>query len=156
MDQRLQGLFERLHEKEYKLTPQRRVVMKAFLNHSEDHLSADEVYNLVKQDHPEIGLATIYRTLDLLAEIGILQKLDFGDGRGRYELTGGREEHHHHHLICLSCGKVIGVEDDLLESLEALISRKTGFRIIDHDVKFYGHCRDCLKSKASGHLDPGE
>lgn len=146
MDRKIQGLYERLQEKDYKITPQRRVVLKAFMENPEAHMSADDVYNLVKRDHPEIGLATIYRTLDLLAAVGILQKLDFGDGRSRYELTGDVEEHHHHHLICVRCGKVIGVEDDLLESLEALISRKNGFRVLDHDLKFYGHCRDCAET----------
>lgn len=154
MDRTLQGFYNRLQEKDYKLTPQRRVVMKAFLENRGFHLSADDVYNLVKQDHPEIGLATIYRTLDLLAEIGILQKRDFGDGRSRYEIAGNRDEHHHHHLICVACGKVLGVEDDLLESLEALISRKNGFRIIDHDLKFFGHCRECLEAKPSRESAP--
>jgi Fur family transcriptional regulator, ferric uptake regulator len=135
-------MCERLHEKAYKLTPQRETILQAFVEQGKGHLSAEDVYNLVKAKNPDIGLATVYRTLDLLAEIEILQKMDFGDGRSRYEMSGS-EEHHHHHLICLNCHKVAEFDDDLLETLEAVIARKSNFKIIDHDLKFYGWCKEC-------------
>ena len=143
MGDHLHGLFEKLQEKEYKITPQRRIILQTFIQNAERHLSADDVFNLVKREHPEVGLATVYRTLDLFANVGILQKLDFGDGRSRYEFTEENELHHHHHLICVRCGRVQEVEDDLLESLEAMIARKKRFQIIDHDVKFFGYCEEC-------------
>jgi len=146
MESQLKEICERLSEKDYKLTPQRQVILRAFLDHAEKHLSADDVYNIVRKSNPEVGLATVYRTLDLLAELGILQKMDFGDGRSRYEFAE-EEIHHHHHLICVSCGKVIEFEDDLMESLECMIGRKCGFKIIDHEVKFYGHCKDCRRDE---------
>ncbi|HWJ03848.1 MAG TPA: transcriptional repressor, partial [Verrucomicrobiae bacterium] len=96
---------DKLHSRAYKLTPQRETILRAFVEHGEGHLSAEDVYNLVKQLNPDIGLATVYRTLDLLAELDILQKMDFGDGRSRYEFCSN-EEHHHHHLICVRCHKV--------------------------------------------------
>ncbi|KKM12537.1 Fur family transcriptional regulator [Clostridiales bacterium PH28_bin88] len=142
MSHTLESVCRTLHEKEYKVTPQRQVILKAFLDNADRHLSAEELYNLVKEKHPEIGLATVYRTLDLLAELEILQKMNFDDGRSRYEFAD-KELHHHHHLICVKCGKVTEFEDDLLESLEAQIARKSGFEIMDHQLKFYGYCDKC-------------
>lgn len=138
----IEDLCEKLHENEYKVTPQRRIILRVFLDNVEHHLSAEETYNIVKETHPEIGLATVYRTLDLLAELEVLQKVNFGDGRSRYEFAD-TEVHHHHHLICLKCGNVTEFDDDKLESLESAISKKSGFKIVDHQVKFFGYCQKC-------------
>lgn len=142
MENTFEAVCERLSEKDYKLTPQRRIILKIFLDNVEKHLSAEDVYGIVKHEHPEIGLATIYRTLDLYADLDILQKMNFGDGRSRYEFTQ-EECHHHHHLICTRCGLVTEFEDDLLESLETQILKKSNFVISDHQVKFYGICHKC-------------
>ena len=146
MEFSLETLKQKLCDREYKLTPQRRIIMEAFTRSPEKHLSAEDIYGMVKQNNPEIGLATVYRTLDLFAELDILQKMDFGDGRSRYEFCTS-EVHHHHHLICLSCGKVMEFGDDLLESLESTIEKKSRFRIVDHELKFYGYCAKCTASK---------
>jgi len=146
MENQLEEIYKKLHEQDYKITPQRQVILKAFLNNANEHLSAEEVYNIVKDQYPDIGLATVYRTLDLLVDLDILQRINFGDGRARYEFSS-RTEHHHHHLICLTCGKVLEFDHDLLESLENLITKKTDFQITDHQLKFYGYCREC-KEKA--------
>ncbi|PKM81867.1 MAG: transcriptional repressor [Firmicutes bacterium HGW-Firmicutes-14] len=142
MEHTLEALKQKLYDKEYKLTPQRRVILGIFAENPEKHLSAEEVYDMVKKTNPEIGLATVYRTLDLFAELDILQKMDFGDGRGRYEFSES-EVHHHHHLICLKCASVTEFTDDLLESLENAIREKTSFEIVDHELKFYGYCHKC-------------
>src|SRR5689334_12510174 len=99
-------LREKFRERQYKLTSQRQIVLQAFLEHQQEHLSAEEVHNLLRQQSAEIGLATVYRTLELLSELGVLQKMDFGDGRSRYEINETNTPHHHHHLICVACGKV--------------------------------------------------
>jgi Fur family ferric uptake transcriptional regulator len=138
----LENIYEKLHDNDYKITPQRRVILKVFLDNVEHHLSAEEIYNIVRETNPEIGLATVYRTLDLLAELEILQKVNFGDGRSRYEFSD-TEVHHHHHLICLKCGEVTEFDDDKLEELEAAIGKKSGFKIIDHQAKFFGYCQKC-------------
>ena len=135
-----------LRNRSYKLTPQRQTILQTFLEHVDRHLSAEEVYVLVKNQNPEIGLATVYRTLDILAEIGVLLKNDFGDGRSRYEFSR-KNEHHHHHLICLRCGDVSEFDDDLLESLEAVIAKRNKFKVMDHDLKFYGYCRKCEEAR---------
>ncbi len=142
MDQTLDILRQKLSDRECKLTPQRRIIMDIFTRSPEKHLSAEDVYGMVKKIHPEIGFATIYRTLDLFAELGLLQKIDFGDGRCRYEFSKS-EAHHHHHLICLKCSSVAEFDDDLLEALESVIEKKNGFEIVDHQLKFYGYCRKC-------------
>lgn len=140
-------LKEKFRECQYKLTSQRQIVLQTFLNHQDEHLSAEDVHNLLRQQSAEIGLATVYRTLELLSELGILQKMDFGDGRSRYEINQTNELHHHHHLICLNCGKVREFEDDLLETLETVIARKSNFVIVDHQVKFYGYCQECQNKR---------
>lgn len=138
----LEVICRKLHEHDYKLTRQRQVILEALMEHTACHLSAEEIYSIVKQRYPDIGLATVYRTLELLAELDILQKMDFDDGRSRYELND-EAVHHHHHLICVKCGRVIEFADDLLETLEAMVSRKTGFQVLDHHLKFYGLCGAC-------------
>ena len=139
----LQDLRGKLYERGYKMTPQRKQILQIFVEHPE-HLSAEDVYGILREQDSEIGLATVYRALDLLSELGILVKIDFGDGCARYELnTADPNIHHHHHLICVKCKKVIEFEDDLLDNLEATISKKSGFQILNHEVKFFGYCKDC-------------
>lgn len=136
-------LKENLKSKGYKLTPQRRAVVDIIIENEGKHLTAEELYDLVKVDCPEIGLATIYRTILLLEEMGIVSRLDLGDGCSRYELVHDEENHQHHHLVCTNCGKVMEVEGDLLEELEHNIEKKYKFQIKNHSVKFYGFCSDC-------------
>lgn len=137
-----------LRFKDHKLTPQRRLILQIFLENKAEHLSAEEIYDLTRKKDANIGIATVYRTLDLLEEIGIVHKSNFGDGRGRYEPSlEGQEEHQHHHLLCLGCRKILEVEEDLLNQLEQLIVEKKGFRIVDHRVQFYGYCRECRREQ---------
>lgn len=143
----LESIYEKLHRRDYKLTSQRRTIVNTIYENVANHLSAEEVYGLVKEKDPDIGLATVYRTLDLLADLEILQKMNFGDGKSRYEFTE-QDIHHHHHLICLRCGAVIEFTDDLLETLETVISKRSDFEVVDHQLKVYGFCSDCRSSKA--------
>lgn len=136
-------LKEDLKKKGYKLTPQRRAIVDTIVESEGKHLTAEEIYDEVKLNCPEIGLATVYRTILLLEEIGIVSRLHLNDGCSRYELVHSDEEHRHHHLICNNCNAVIEVEDDLLDELENEIKTKYGFRIVDHSVKFYGYCKQC-------------
>ncbi|MCE5284921.1 MAG: transcriptional repressor [Pelosinus sp.] len=134
---------KKFRQGQYKLTSQRQIVLQTFLDHQDEHLSAEEVHSILRQKSNEIGLATVYRTLELLSELGVLQKMDFGDGRSRYEVISDADMHQHHHLICLTCGKVREFEDDLLDNLETAIARKSNFMITDHQLKFYGYCQEC-------------
>nr|WP_284700639.1 Fur family transcriptional regulator [Thermoanaerobacterium sp. R66] len=135
-----------MKQKGFKLTTQRRAILDVIIENREKHLSSEEIYDLVKEKYPEIGLATVYRTLQLFDEMGIIYKLNFDDGRSRYELYHN-EDHQHHHLICLKCGSVIEMEGDLLENLEEAIENTKNFQIIDHNVKFFGYCSKCKQNK---------
>ena len=128
----------------YKLTPQRRATLDVILHNEGNHMSTEEVYLEVKKQCPEIGLATVYRTVLLLEEINVLQRHNFDDGRYRYELNHPEEYHHHHHLICNRCGKVLEAEEDLLDDLERQIQEKYEFLVQDHRVQFTGLCKDCV------------
>ncbi|MCT4632691.1 MAG: transcriptional repressor [Firmicutes bacterium] len=146
MTDTIEMLKERLKDKGYKLTPQRRAVLDIIVNNQGEHLSTEEIYDQVRVGCPEIGLATVYRTLQLLDELSILCKLNLEDGCVRYELNTHEDDHQHHHLICNNCGKVIEVVGDLLEPLENEIESNYGFKILDHKVKFFGLCNECKDS----------
>lgn len=136
-------LKQRLVEGGYKLTKQREIIFKTLLDNNDKHLSPEELAGLVEEKDPEIGIATVYRTLMLFEELGLLFKLDFDDNRSRYELIEDRQAHHHHHLLCTQCGKVTEVRFDLLDDMEKKITNDYGFAITNHDLKFYGICSNC-------------
>lgn len=136
---------EMLREEGYKLTTQRQAILHAIVENKDKHLSPEEIYNIVRLKHQDIGIATVYRTLQLLEKFNIVYRVNFDDGYNRYELNYDSDNHHHHHLICLKCGKVIEVKLDLLETLEKQIEKENGFKIVDHNVKFFGYCEDCQK-----------
>ena len=137
-----------LREKGLKVTNQRIGVLETLASFPDTHLTAEEIYEKVRQEYPEIGLATVYRTIQLLLELHLIDKISLNDGCIRYEiakLDDNESKHHHHHLVCLSCGNVFSFEDDLLEELEEKIKETMNFEIVDHEVKLYGYCRDCAK-----------
>lgn len=138
-------LKERIKEKKYKLTRQRKIVLQAFLDSTENHMSAEDVFALVKDGNPDIGLATVYRSLELFTTLELLKKLDFGDGRSRYELNDENLNHTHHHLICLGCGKIVEFSYDFLDDVKMKIEEKEKFQVVDSQLKFYGYCSECQK-----------
>lgn len=135
-----------LKENGLKVTTQRIVILEVLEERPQEHLTAEEIYECVKEKYPDIGLATVYRTIQLLSELNLIDKLNLDDGCVRYEIGKqkvGNASHHHHHLICLSCGKVFTFQGDLLETLEDKIHETMKFQIVDHEVKFYGYCDEC-------------
>ena len=138
-----------LKAKEFKLTARRELTLKVLLQNEGEHLSAEEVYNLVKREEPDVGLATVYRALELFQEVGIIHAIDFGDGRKRYEfgMEEGKDQHHHHHLICTKCGSIIEFKEDLLDEIESQVSKKHNFTITDHQLKIFGVCSRCREIK---------
>jgi Fur family ferric uptake transcriptional regulator len=120
------------------------------LSNTEEHPSAEEIYLAVQKIYPNIGLTTVYRTLELLVDMGLVFKFDFGDKRARYELSQGpTSKKHHHHLVCTNCGRIIDYTDfideekELLRRTEAGLSEKYNFKITDHLIQFYGLCDEC-------------
>ena len=142
-----EGFEKLLREKGLKVTTQRLAVLTVLSQKPDSHLTAEEIYDLVRVSNPEIGLATVYRTIQVLLELKIVDRIYLDDGYVRYELghVYEDEDSHHRHLICIKCGRVMSFQGDLLEDFEKRIEDKTGFQIQDHDVKLYGYCTDCLK-----------
>ena len=143
-------LKQRLKEKGLKVTHQRILVLSVLEQNSGRHMTAEDIYELVSQDYPEIGLATVYRTLQLLWDMQLVDRINLDDGCVRYEighLIKGDMQHNHHHLICRKCNKVIPFTDDLLDDLEDHIEKVTGFHVLDHELKFYGFCRECMEKR---------
>ena len=123
-----------------KITRQRRSVLKAFLE-CENHVSAEELYNMVSSAESKIGLATVYRTLALLTESGLASELDFGDGQKRYE---HRYMHtHHDHMICTECGKIIEFNHPLIEKFQEKVAADNKFIITSHKLDLLGLCNEC-------------
>jgi Fur family ferric uptake transcriptional regulator len=137
---------ELLRQKGLKVTNQRVKVLEALSNSPDIHLTAEEIYELIKVDFPEIGLATVYRTIQLLLELNLIDRINLDDGFVRYEISDlddNLKKHHHHHLICVKCSKVLSFEDDLLDELEKRIMDHVSFKVLDHEVKLYGVCKEC-------------
>ena len=128
-----------LRRHSYKLTPQRRAVIGAIAS-SPDHLTPAAIYERVHQDYPGIGLATIYRTLGILAKLGLICELHAGGNCRSYTIGAPG---HHHHLICSNCGEVVDFSGYDLSPLEKRLSRETGFEIEDHLLEFIGRCQNC-------------
>ena len=141
------SIRKQLHDGGFKLTPQREATVAVLLENDKDHLSAEEIYMLVKQKSPDIGLATVYRTLEMLTELKIIDKISFNDGVSRYDMRKEGAKHFHHHLLCLDCGGIEEVEEDLLLDVEKIIEKRFRFHVKDHRLTFHGVCQECQKKK---------
>ena len=117
-----------------RITDQRRVIARV-LSESSDHPDVEKLYERAALVDPRISIATVYRTVRLFEEAGILDKHDFGDGRARYEAA---PEAHHDHLIDVETGNVIEFVDPELEALQRLIAERLGYRLVDHRMELYG------------------
>lgn len=139
----IKQIQEQLKEHDYQLTPQREAVVQVLIQNADMHLRTEDIYMRTKELAPEIGLATVYRTLELLEKLSVVYRFEYGDGQSRYELVSKSEEHYHHHLICLKCGEISEFRGDLLDQLEEKISQEQQFEIVDHSLRFFGYCAKC-------------
>ncbi len=121
-------------ERGLRITEQRRVIARV-LSDSTDHPDVEKLHQRAVAIDPGISIATVYRTVRLFEEAGILDRHDFGDGRSRYEAA---PEAHHDHMIDVESGKVIEFVDPELEALQRQIAEKLGFRLVDHRMELYG------------------
>lgn len=128
------SIISRCEAKGLRMTGQRRVVAQV-LEDSEDHPDVEELYTRASAIDSGISIATVYRTVKLFEEAGILDKLEFGDGRARYE---DAERDHHDHLIDLNSGEVIEFVDEEIEELQDRIARKLGYELRGHRLELYG------------------
>ena len=121
-------------ERGLKMTDQRRVIARV-LSEAHDHPDVEAVHRRATAIDPNISIATVYRTVRLFEEAGILAKHDFGDGRARYEET---PDEHHHHLIDIQSGKVVEFHNDEIEELQRRIAEKAGYKLVGHRLELYG------------------
>jgi Fur family ferric uptake transcriptional regulator len=127
-----------------KATKQREEIFNIFLN-SFGHKNLAQIYALVTKANPKIGYTTVYRTMKLLARLGLAEERKFADRGTRYEPISKGE--HHDHFICLKCGKIIEFEDEAIESLQKEIAERYHFEILRHRMELYGRCADCGRKK---------
>lgn len=130
-----------LQERGYRLTPQRMMVVEA-LHGADKHVSAEEIYAQVRARYPYANISTIYRTLELLKELGLVTEIALGDGRVRYHPA---EKGHHHHLVCHKCGKIVDLPESVLLPLEETLFRDYQFKADLKHLAVFGLCADCQK-----------
>ena len=129
-----------LREHGHKLTPQRHAVLKVIAS-SHDHLTPEAIYEEAHLKNPDIGLVTIYRTLDLLSELNLVCRIHAPDGCRSYMMR--RPTEHHHHLVCSRCGRVVDFAGCDLDDMEKRLTQETRFDIKGHLLEFSGLCPDC-------------
>ncbi|QQS45935.1 MAG: transcriptional repressor [Acidobacteriota bacterium] len=132
--------LDHLRNAGFKRTAQRELILDVFLK-SEGHLSAEDLYHLVKIEDPNVGFTTVYRTLKLLAECGLAREERLGDGRKRYEHNYNHE--HHDHLICTECGRLIEFYSEIIEKKQDEIAAHYKFLPTHHSLRIFGLCSNC-------------
>ncbi|MFY9189586.1 MAG: transcriptional repressor [bacterium] len=134
----LTNQLEKLKNDKYQLTPQRRAVLKALNDTMAEHPTAEEIHAQARKYYSSIGLATVYRTLELLTELKILSPILVPKGSTRYEAAHGQ----HGHFICLSCGRIFDVDEELNRYTNA-VEKEGEFTVTSTSVQLFGYCRDC-------------
>lgn len=126
-------------------TEQRRLIIDTFFDAGQ-HITIDKLLERVRKEDAHVGYATVYRTMKLLSESGVVQEHKFGDGFTRYELAD--DEAHHDHLICLECGRITEFEEPQIEELQERVAKRYGFSIRQHKHELYGLCSTCQAAVA--------
>ncbi|HKI52258.1 MAG TPA: transcriptional repressor [Geothermobacteraceae bacterium] len=137
--QRLDDIIGKLRQRACRITPQRVAILKIFLS-SDEHPSVERVYEQVRADFPTTSLATVYKTVALLKEIGEILEINFADDRNRYD---GLKPYPHPHLICTRCKRIIDPEVTLLEQLKSEVAQSSGYLVLSHQLEFFGICPTC-------------
>lgn len=138
-EERFQALRQRLSDSGHRITPQRLCILKALID-SNRHPTAEEIYAQVLHVSPTTSLATVYKTLDTLQEMGEVQELEFGDGRNHYD---GVDPIPHPHIVCTHCGKIEDVKVSGVDTMQIQAAAESGYRITSQRVEFYGLCGIC-------------
>ena len=133
------SLLEILREKGYRLTPQRMMVLEA-IEASHDHISAEEIHARARLQYPYINISTVYRTLELLKENGLVTETDLGGGRFLYHPAGKTQ---HHHLVCRRCGKVRDIDINVLDKLRDQLKAQYSFDAELEHIAIFGTCDRC-------------
>jgi Fur family transcriptional regulator, ferric uptake regulator len=138
--QELSALTGRLRQQARKITGPRAAILEILRQHPHPLTNRDIFDTLPKG---QCDLATIYRAMHLLEEMGMVKRFDFGDGTARFELVGEGEDGHHHHLVCTRCSEVIEIEECFPNEIEKRIAAANGFKGVSHKLEFFGICPAC-------------
>jgi Fur family peroxide stress response transcriptional regulator len=138
--QQLESIVDTMRGKGFRITPQRVAIVEYVMN-TDSHPSAEEIYKLIRKKYPMVSLATVYKTLELLGEIGAVRELNFADG-ARYDANISK----HVNVVCMRCGKIEDVDEESLAALESKIAKRSKYQIHSARFELYGYCNEC-KSK---------
>jgi len=141
--QRTEHILNTLRTRGYRITPQRIAILKVLLE-SDRHPSVEDIYQQVRLSFPTTSLATVYKTISVVKELGEVLELEFSSDHNRYD---GMRPYPHPHLICLRCGRVVDPELTGLDHLTTSLMAETGFSIVRHRLDFFGICPDCQQKK---------
>ena len=145
--------FKRMiREMGLKVTHQRMAILKALAG-GRAHVTAQEVFEGIHEEHPDMGFATVYRFLRKLTEQGFVTEVRMGGLPARYEL---KSKHHHDHLTCTDCGKIVEFENHEIEKLQDLVAKQNGFVLTDHVLELYGVCHECRFAKKQKSQTPAQ
>ena len=134
-------MIKGLRSKGFRVTPQRELIMRIFHEKGDKHLSAEDVFEILTNKGEQISLATTYRTLRMLVEMGILRELDLAESHKHYELLDPNAAPHHH-IICLNCNKTIEFEDEEINRLGEMIAKKYNIEVVDMQFQIFANCLD--------------
>ena len=140
--QELAALTTRLRREARKITGPRAAILEILRRHPHP-LTNREIFS--ETPGGRCDLATIYRSMHLLEEMGMVKRFDFGDGAARFELVGENDDGHHHHLVCTECSEVVEIEECFPEKIEKKIAARNGFKAVTHKLEFFGICPDCQR-----------
>lgn len=140
----LAELTDQLRGRSRKITGPRRAILEVLRQHPHPMTNKDIHAALPKGD---CDLVTIYRSMHLLEELGLVKRFDFGDGIARFELVHDAEGAHHHHLICTSCSEIVEIDQCFQEELESAIASRHGYKGVTHKLEFFGTCPGCQKGR---------
>ncbi len=142
-----QNIISTIQQSTYKLTPQRETILKILVDNVNEHLSAEELYFILKEVNPDIGLATVYRTLDIFYELKILEKITFGNGIAKYHLRQTFNNSMHHHLICTRCHNIDTISNPIFTKLIKYVNSEYGFEVQDNTIAIHGICEECKNNE---------
>lgn len=134
-----EGIASKLTNRGYRLTPQRLMILAA-IESSDDHISAEEIYAQIITKYPYVNISTVYRTLELLKELGLVTETDLGGGRVRYHPA---DKGHHHHLVCRECGAVIDLDESVLSPVKDVLLQEYRFVADLRHLAIFGRCLNC-------------
>ena len=133
-------LIKFLKEKGYKVTPQR-IAVYDILKNTKEHPSVDMLYSKLQPVYPTMSLATVYKSLEVFKELGLVQELNVGEDKFRYDANVNQ----HPHITCVDCGKVEDVDDEMFFDLIDQVANKTGYQMVNQQLYFFGYCPNCKK-----------